>query len=489
MARPNTAAIKEFNIIQQFHDANIKTLINLQECGEHSTCGPDLEESGFSYNPQDFMDSKIYFYNFACPDFGASANGTILDRVRVMQFAISKGKVAIHCHAGLGRTGFLICAYLVFTNRMSANDAIHYVREKRPRAIQTRRQMQCLTDFAEYLKKLWIICTLTDDVSCEFTLTQCLSRQKKLLHGYEARKLKYIPKIIYFICERLLELAERGNSLSSIFSKAKIAEAAKMSLDLKETESHLSNLDKRKISRQDSHHTEEASLFRLETDSDDREFEKEEAESVADSPRSPEKKKGSSFLTSLQNWWRKMTRTEVTCLKAKAIAIALCDTTFEEGVINRRDYLKQQLNSNDAAWELLANESDPLVLAALLWNWLNQLKEPVLRYTDWKELLPHINDDHSGLATLEKNRRTILDYFSKVIVCLLPLAETLLTKLFEMLLSHLTHHYVFTDESEPMPKCDHWIPLESTVKEELLNFFKSLVRTNHKKFLDKNISH
>lgn len=37
------------------------------------------------------------------PDFGASSNGMILDMVRVMQFALSQGRVAIHCHAGLGK--------------------------------------------------------------------------------------------------------------------------------------------------------------------------------------------------------------------------------------------------------------------------------------------------------------------------------------------------------------------------------------------------
>ena len=31
--------------------------------------------------------------------------GKLLDMVKVMSFAISEGKVAVHCHAGLGRTG------------------------------------------------------------------------------------------------------------------------------------------------------------------------------------------------------------------------------------------------------------------------------------------------------------------------------------------------------------------------------------------------
>lgn len=30
---------------------------------------------------------------------------TILDMVKVMSFAVQEGKMAVHCHAGLGRTG------------------------------------------------------------------------------------------------------------------------------------------------------------------------------------------------------------------------------------------------------------------------------------------------------------------------------------------------------------------------------------------------
>jgi len=35
----------------------IKSIINLQHPGEHAACGFGLEEGGFSYIPQDFMDN------------------------------------------------------------------------------------------------------------------------------------------------------------------------------------------------------------------------------------------------------------------------------------------------------------------------------------------------------------------------------------------------------------------------------------------------
>ena len=56
---------------------------------------------------------------------------SILDMVKVVDFALRGGKVAIHCHAGLGRTGVLIACYLVYSQRMSGDEAITYVRSNR----------------------------------------------------------------------------------------------------------------------------------------------------------------------------------------------------------------------------------------------------------------------------------------------------------------------------------------------------------------------
>lgn len=38
---------------------------------------------------------------------------TVLDMLKVMAFALQDGKVAVHCHAGLGRTGRAAAAAVV----------------------------------------------------------------------------------------------------------------------------------------------------------------------------------------------------------------------------------------------------------------------------------------------------------------------------------------------------------------------------------------
>lgn len=54
-------------------------------------------------------------------------------------------------HTGLGRTGVLIACYLVYALRVRANDAIRYVRMKRPNAVQTSNQIQIVQEFEAFI--------------------------------------------------------------------------------------------------------------------------------------------------------------------------------------------------------------------------------------------------------------------------------------------------------------------------------------------------
>ncbi len=58
------------------------------------------------------------------------------------------GAVAVHCAAGLGRTGTVVAAWLT-TQGLSARDAIGLVRQRRPGSVETRGQEQAIGAFAE----------------------------------------------------------------------------------------------------------------------------------------------------------------------------------------------------------------------------------------------------------------------------------------------------------------------------------------------------
>ncbi|XP_034441600.1 protein tyrosine phosphatase domain-containing protein 1 isoform X1 [Hippoglossus hippoglossus] len=208
MARPSTEIIEKYNVIEQFQRCGLKTVINLQRPGEHASCGNPLEqESGFTYRPETFMEAGIYYYNFGWKDYGVASLTTILDMVKVMSFAVQEGKMAVHCHAGLGRTGVLLACYLVFTSRMSADQAILFMRAKRPNSIQTRGQLLCVREFAQFLVPLRSIFSCAEPRASAVTLSQYLTRQRHLLHGYEARQMKNVPKIVQVVCRLLLDIA------------------------------------------------------------------------------------------------------------------------------------------------------------------------------------------------------------------------------------------------------------------------------------------
>lgn len=69
----------------------------------------------------------------------------IRDRIR------RGGSVAVHCRAGLGRTGTILAAYLVFEGD-SALDALEAVRCVQPRFVQSDEQVEFLTEFAAHCR-------------------------------------------------------------------------------------------------------------------------------------------------------------------------------------------------------------------------------------------------------------------------------------------------------------------------------------------------
>ena len=57
--------------------------------------------------------------------------------------------VLVHCLAGLGRTGTILACYLIKYEKMSAEDAIQHVREKRRGSIQSFVQEELIFQYAK----------------------------------------------------------------------------------------------------------------------------------------------------------------------------------------------------------------------------------------------------------------------------------------------------------------------------------------------------
>ena len=73
---------------------------------------------------------------------------TMVNLVQLMSFTIERGeKIAVHCHAGYGRTGIGIACYLLYTTQMNPVQAISLVRSRRHKSIQTARQHDFVFQF------------------------------------------------------------------------------------------------------------------------------------------------------------------------------------------------------------------------------------------------------------------------------------------------------------------------------------------------------
>ena len=94
-------------------------------------------------------------FNFLClpiPDGGAPDLKQASEFVRFVEDnRAAQRPVAVHCEAGVGRTGTMLAMYLIAKGE-TAQEAIRHVRAVQPRAVETARQIQFLEEFAALLR-------------------------------------------------------------------------------------------------------------------------------------------------------------------------------------------------------------------------------------------------------------------------------------------------------------------------------------------------
>jgi atypical dual specificity phosphatase len=91
--------------------------------------------------------------NVPVPDMEAPTPRQIEHVMHVIEKAnTSSMGVAVHCGAGLGRTGTFLAAYFV-NQGLNARDAVGKVRELRPGSIETSEQERAVESFAKGKKK------------------------------------------------------------------------------------------------------------------------------------------------------------------------------------------------------------------------------------------------------------------------------------------------------------------------------------------------
>ncbi|EFP09945.1 hypothetical protein CRE_11553 [Caenorhabditis remanei] len=194
MARLQVEHFEKLDIIEKFRTNHIVSVINLQESGEHSFCGNGNLSSGFSYDPEKLMHGGMYHFNFPLPDFQACTPTRLLDIVKVVDFALTLGKIAVHCHAGHGRTGMVIAGWMMFAMGMSPSQAVDTVRSRRAKAVQSKEQVETLHKFRLLIRNNGGMIIPKQKM---MLISEYVSYNQKFLCKPESRLYGKVPKIVY----------------------------------------------------------------------------------------------------------------------------------------------------------------------------------------------------------------------------------------------------------------------------------------------------
>ena len=87
-------------------------------------------------------------------DFSAPALNQLLEILRWIEARVSEGKrVLIHCMGGLGRSGTVAVAWVMYSEGIPLREALRRVRRIRPGAVEVEEQMKILKELGYYLSE------------------------------------------------------------------------------------------------------------------------------------------------------------------------------------------------------------------------------------------------------------------------------------------------------------------------------------------------
>lgn len=211
--RLSSRLIKRHALMDEFRRQDIRAVFNLQLPGEHPYCGDGLQtSSGFSYRPEELYEAGVAFYNPGWKDMQVPDMPHIVNTVQLMMSVLQTGaKVAVHCHAGFGRTGVAIaCTQLYRHSHLTPDLAILQIRKHRPRCVQTKRQRAFVYSFYQFITQKRLIFPVYP-----LSVKGFLAGQDVILHGIEWKQRQFCPKIVEIVCSKVKSLPYAPNSLSN----------------------------------------------------------------------------------------------------------------------------------------------------------------------------------------------------------------------------------------------------------------------------------
>uniref|UniRef100_UPI00389B3A19 ShufPTP n=1 Tax=synthetic construct TaxID=32630 RepID=UPI00389B3A19 len=112
-----------------------------------------VEEYELPYSLEEWKKRGVEVLHSPIPDFTAPSLEQLLEILRWIEARVREGKkVLIHCMGGLGRSGTVAVAWLMYSKGLPLREALRRVRSLRPGAVETYEQMEVLKELEKFLR-------------------------------------------------------------------------------------------------------------------------------------------------------------------------------------------------------------------------------------------------------------------------------------------------------------------------------------------------
>jgi len=112
-----------------------------------------VEEFELPYNLDEWKKRGVEVLHSPVRDFSAPALNQLLEILRWIEERVREGKkVLIHCMGGLGRSGTVAVAWLMYAKGLPLREALGRVRMVRPGAVEIWEQMKVLKELERLLR-------------------------------------------------------------------------------------------------------------------------------------------------------------------------------------------------------------------------------------------------------------------------------------------------------------------------------------------------
>ena len=113
-----------------------------------------VEEFELPYPLGEWKKRGVEVLHSPVEDFTAPSLGQLLEILRWIDARVREGKkVLIHCLGGLGRSGTVAVAWLMYSKGLPLREALARVRSIRLGAVETEEQMGMLMELDDFLAK------------------------------------------------------------------------------------------------------------------------------------------------------------------------------------------------------------------------------------------------------------------------------------------------------------------------------------------------